>query len=434
MLDPQSRRHRKGTSNFLVSASIKQAAAGPFRLLRELVEESGREEEFRISQSTQQARILHLESGTDVAVWPVTGKRSMGLVRVGIVACDEPASWPLEAGQLMQKVITGALLKPRGIERMCITGTLAPAAQDHWWPTLVRSGTSIKARRSVQLIQGDAETWDKWPTICRSNPLLWKTAKGRAGLLAERDEARGDDSKKADFLSYRLNVPSVTSESMLLTVEGWKKVLSRFPRPRAGRPVIGIDLGHSKSWTGAVAIWPQTMRVEAWGVSPDIPVRRMERLDQMPRGSYQRLVDEGSLIVDHGHEVPRLSVVWDLLRGLNPVAVYGDRFKAPDLRDVVRGQCPVESIMMRWSESTRAIRNLRSLALDGKLNVAVGSRRLLSLSLAQARTETENGLVRLLKGGGRRKDDIAAALILAASNAERLARYQAPRLRYAVAR
>ena len=404
VLSPDSRRFESGTSNFLVSASLKQAVHGPFRLLREFVEGSDRSGEYRISESTQQARILHLPTGTGVSVWAVSGKRSMGLVRVGLVACDEPASWALEPGELMEKVLRGALLKPGGVRRLCVTGTLSPAPKDHWWPKLVRSGTCLKSRRYVQVLQGDAETWDEWPTICRSNPLLWKTRKGRTGLLAERDEARTDPSKKSDFLSYRLNVPSVSEESMLLTVAQWKRVLSRTLRPRRGRPIIGVDIGHAKSWTGAVVIWPETMRTEVYGVCPDTPLDRMEREDEVPRGSYRRLVDEGSLIIDHGREVPRLSVLWSQLAGLYPQVVVCDRFRVPELRDTVAGQCPVHGVLMRWSESTRAIRDLRAVVVDGDLNVAVGSRRLLELSLAQSRVvQDDAGNVRLLKGGGRRK-------------------------------
>ena len=196
VVDPDSRRFAPGASNFLVSASLKQAVHGPFRLLREFVEGSGRKGEYRISESTQQARILHLPSGAHVSVLAVSGKRSMGFVRVHLVACDEPASWPNDAGELMEKVLRGALLKPGGIRRLCVTGTLAPAPEGHWWPQLVRSGTCSRARRYVQLIQGDPEAWDRWPTVCRSNPLLWKTKKGRGGLLAERDAARGTRPKK----------------------------------------------------------------------------------------------------------------------------------------------------------------------------------------------------------------------------------------------
>ena len=110
VLDPGSRNHAKGSSNFLVSASLKQAVHGPFRLLREMVEGSDQADKYRISQSTQQARILHVPTGTNVEVLAVSGKRSMGFVRIELVAVDEPASHPIEAGELMQKVLTGALL------------------------------------------------------------------------------------------------------------------------------------------------------------------------------------------------------------------------------------------------------------------------------------------------------------------------------------
>ena len=222
---------------------------------------------------------------------------------------------------------------------------------------------------------------------------------------------------------------------MLLSLADWRRVVSRTPRPRRGRPVVGVDAGHSKSWTAATAVWPGSGRVESWAVCPGTGIRKMETRDDVPRGAYRRLVDEGSLIVDHGREVPRLSVLWDLLRALSPQVVVCDRFRLPQLRDEVRGQCPVRGQLTRWSESTRAIGDLRAMALDGDMNVAPGSRRLLELSLAQARVAQDDaGNVRLLKRGGQRKDDVAASLVLAASHASRVASAPIPRLRYEVVR
>ena len=60
----------------------------------------------------------------------------------------------------------------------------------------------------VEFYQGEAETWDKWPTIRRANPLTAVSPEFRRQLLKERDAARGDSRLKARFLSYRLNLPA----------------------------------------------------------------------------------------------------------------------------------------------------------------------------------------------------------------------------------
>ena len=234
ILCPRSRRHVPGSQSLLISASLSQAILGPFAVIREAIEASPDRGEFRVSQSSQQAKITHVKTGTSVKVWAVSGRRSMGLLRIELAAAELPASWPEAQGELMYKVLTGALLKPGGVRRLCIAGTLAPARAGHWWRELVGQGTSKKERTYVELLQGDAGTWDDTKAIRRVNPLLWKTAKGRTGLLAERDAGHGDTTKKADFMRYRLNVPAADEQSVLLTVPQWERVKARIP-PNQGR-------------------------------------------------------------------------------------------------------------------------------------------------------------------------------------------------------
>ena len=57
----------------------------------------------------------------------------------------------------------------------------------------------------MTLLQGDRETWDKWPTIRKANPLMWRYPESRRRLLEERDEALADTRLKARFLSIPLS-------------------------------------------------------------------------------------------------------------------------------------------------------------------------------------------------------------------------------------
>ena len=428
MITPGSSLFVAGAENHLVASSIGHSRRTGFGVLKRMV--SGME--YRVSDNRNEARIEHVPSQTSVSVLPAGGKSALGLLHARYIVCDEPSSWRTSDGEIMFQAIQTSLAKPGVDLKILYLGTLAPALDErHWYRSLVAKGSGEGVH--VQCVQPvDPERWDHWSEIKRCNPLSWKFPKSRKLLLAERDAARGDERLKSRFCSFRLNMPVANEESMLLTVADWKKVISRSPQPRRSRPIIGMDVSHTKSWTGVVAIWPATMRTEAWGVCPDIPIRKMEIADRVPKGSYQRLVDEGSLIVDHGRTVPRLDLAWDIVRKLHPLGIFCDRFRIEELTDVVRGACEIQGIMARWSDSTRMIRSLRALALDGDLNVALGSRKLLELSLAQARVKPDSsGNVRLLKGGGSRKDDVAAAFLLASSRAEKLAKYQQePTLRW----
>ena len=100
--------------------------------------------------------------------------------------------------------------------KLILCGTLGPMATSagHWWWDLVADGT--KGRTYVQLFQGDLETWDKWSTIRKANPLIGLDAHTRKVILEERDEARRDSRLKARFCTFRLNKPSGDESTMLL--------------------------------------------------------------------------------------------------------------------------------------------------------------------------------------------------------------------------
>ena len=101
--------------------------------------------------------------------------------------------------------------KPDSPLRILVIGTLAPMATGpgHWFYDLVENGSTEDTY--VQTLRGDSGKWDKWPEIRRVNPLANTDSTFRAGLLRERDQARGDNRLKARFLSYRLNLPAAVN-------------------------------------------------------------------------------------------------------------------------------------------------------------------------------------------------------------------------------
>ena len=103
----------------------------------------------------------------------------------------------------------------------------------------------------MHALRGNAERWDQWPEIRRCNPLTAISPKFRRKLLEERDAARADSRLEARFLSYRLNVPSGDESTMLLTVDDWDRVKARPVPERAGKPIVGIDLGAGRAWSAA---------------------------------------------------------------------------------------------------------------------------------------------------------------------------------------
>ena len=432
VLDPADPLFRPGTESVLLAASIEQARI-VFRFAREALEPMGR---YRFLDSATRCAITHLPTNTRLRVIGSNGKTAFGLVNCPWAICDEPGAWEVRGGQLLADAIETAKGKPGSPLAALYVGTLAPAVAG-WWHELIEGGSTRSAH--VMALQGDPDTWDRWPTIRKANPLTAVSADFRRKLLEERDQARRDTRLKARFLSYRLNLPTADESTMLLTVDDWQRVLARPVPDRDGAPVVGIDLGAGRGWSAAVAVWPSG-RVEALAVAPGLPsVEAQEKRDRVPGGTYSRLVAGGSLRVAEGLRSQPPGQLWDAVVATwgRPRRILCDRFRLPELRDVVRGEAPIYPRAARWSEASEDIRATRRLATDGGLACAPESRALLTASLAAALVKNDDqGSTRMIKRGSNSeaRDDVAAALIVACGSMGReLAKPAAAFPAYAVA-
>ena len=419
-----------GLEYALVAASIENARA-VFGPLRDWADSVGG---FRVIDSVTRVGITHVASRTRLRVLSSNPKTAQGIVRTGLIVGDEPGAYQTRAGEALADAIQTAQGKPLSSLKVMWIGTLAPATGG-WWHDMIRDGSG--GRVHVTSYQGDATTWDQWPTIAKANPLMWKYPESRRVLLQERDAARADTRLKARFLSYRLNLPTADESQVLLTVPEWQRVLAREVPDRQGQPVVGIDLGAGRAWSAAVAIWPGG-RVEALAVAPGLPdIGAQERRDRVPTGTYRALVDAGVLRLAEGREVQTPSELVEAIRSRwgAPAQVVCDRLQVPTLRADFRGAgLPVNVIVRvgRWSESSEDIFALRKFAKDGPLAVEAESGKLLTASLAVAMVKPDtSGNVRMVKRDGFNntgRDDVAVALMLAAGAHQR--RPAGPRWRY----
>ena len=140
-----------------------------------------------------------------------------------------------------------------------------------------------------------------------------------------------------------------------MEVEDFKRVEARPVPPREGNPIIGLDLGSNRSWSAAWALW-KNGRSEAYALCPGLPdLATRERQDAMPRGFYQTLKDNGTLILEQGKRIAKPGTLLHYLveeQGLEPDTIYSDRFILDELEDVIAGRFPVVARQTRWSEST----------------------------------------------------------------------------------
>ena len=225
----------------------------------------------------------------------------------------------------------------------------------------LRSSVSARNGRIIHLsIYGDGpfvpelvEAADD-PAICvhlfqadedsdMEDPAAWAQANPGLGTIKSvdymRDRARlaaRNPADSADFSSHDLNRPGEPSREMIVTVSDWKRVseVDQEP-PRRGPCVIGLDAGGSSSMTAAVAIWPQSGRVEVRGAFPANPdLLERGRLDAVGR-RYQLLHDQGEIQTYPGRSTPVVAFLRDLaddLQGATVIACGADRFRQAEVQ------------------------------------------------------------------------------------------------------
>ena len=411
ILNPADPLFRPGTESVLCAASIEQARI-VFRFARAELEPLGG---YRFIDSATRAAILHVASNTRLRVLGSNGKTAFGLVNTPWAICDEPGSWEVTGGQLLFDAIETSKGKPGSPLRSLYIGTIAPS-MDGWWSELATSKSG--KGRVVKCLQGDRDKWSSWREVARVNPLTRIAPEFRKQLRSELQAAIADSRLKARFLSYRLNLPSADEATMLLSVDDFERMAERDVADRAGRPIVGVDLGGGRAWSAATAIW-ESGRVSALAIAPGIPnIDTQEDRDSVPRGTYGSLLATGRLRVAHGLRVQPPAVLFEAITQEwgSPELIVCDRFRLGELRDVVNGTTVIPRVS-RWSEAGFDIRAVRQLAVDGPLCIEEQPRPLLAASLSVAMVKNDDqGNTRLAKKGSNNtsRDDVAAALVLAA--------------------
>ena len=180
---------------------------------------------------------------------------------------------------------------------------------------------------------------------------------------------------------------------VLVSLTDWKAVEARLVPERSGKPILLLDLGSTRSWSAAWALYPSG-RSEVYALVPGIPsLAEVERRDGLQAGIYRQLQDAGVLIIDEGVRVSRPSKLIDHLveRGIHPAVVIADTFAVAALRDCVNGRWPIRIRKTKWEQATEDIGAFRKLAFDGPLAVAVEGRRRRATKPSGARAGAAGG-------------------------------------------
>ena len=404
-----------GVENILVSSSTNQA-----RIVLEFSRSAlGESDGYRWRNDG----VVHLESRARVRIVSSDARRALGLgAAVRLIIADEPGAWsPIQGRRLWDAMLT-SLGKRK--TQIIVVGTLAPAPLRgiaSWWPSFIASGTGDG--RHVALLQADPESWGDFSEVLRVNPVASINPYLRKTLEREHRAALESERAARTFRQFRLNIPGEPVDSQpLITSSEFGVVCARAVPPCEGRPVIGVDLGGTRSWSAAAAVWPSG-RISSWANAPGQPsLAEQERDDQVAEGTYSELVRSGGLSVDEGQHVPGVGRLLSRIWAWEPAAVVCDNYRAAELYEAVSGRgVRVIERARSGGEATSNIQSLRSLLLDSSAGVDEESRALLGAAFEQTNLVIDNsGVTRVSKVDRKRsRDDASAALLLAAGEQAR---------------
>ena len=374
--------------------------------------------QWMFEDNSQRIMATRKECRSRMRVMSSSAKGALGLGgRQTLIVFDEPASSDEREGAAMYAALAGALGKTD--TRLMLIGTLAPASINGWWPRLVKSG-SYEHRHVTLMSATDKEPWDDLRLAYRLNPLTKVNPLLRSVIKSERNDARKSQESEQRYRADRLNQHVLLADTSLLSVSDWDAVLARPVPPREGKCHVGLDIGSSRSWSAAWFLWPNG-RTECIANVPGIPnLHEQERHNALPRGTLQRLVNDGALVVDEGKRLAQVSTLVNAMREYPIMGITCDRFHVNALRDEVGGRWPIQTRVCQWSEYSEDIAAFRRDVVDGDLSVDPRCRALATLGVSQAEVEHDrSGNCRLVKTNQRRRDDIAVAAVLASGKRAR---------------
>ena len=308
--------------NILVSASRRQAAI----VLDFAHAALGESDEYRWSKDG----VVHKETRTRVRVISSDSRRALGLgANVRLIVADEPGAWGV--GRRLWDAVCTSIGKRK--TTVVAIGTLAPAATvgpGAWWPDIIKQGSGDG--RHVSLLQADPDKWRDFDEVLRVNPVAAINPILRRTLAREHEAALSSERAARPFRQYRLNIPGEPVDTQpLVTSAEWARVCARPVPACEGRPTIGVDLGGSRSWSAACAVWPSG-RVESWALAPGVPsLSEQEREDQVAEGSYRELVRSGGLSVDDARAVPDIGLLLSRIWEWEPTVLVSDPYRAAEL-------------------------------------------------------------------------------------------------------
>ena len=308
----------------------------------------------------------------------------------------------------------------------------------------LRSSVSAKGGRVMHIsVRGDsalfAEVLENPANVCHvfaapdgcalDDTAAWHAANPGLGAIkqiaymrAEVARVRGAPTDEPSFRAYDLNESLSPSREMILSPDDLRACFADDPPDRAGPCFLGFDFGEAVSSTAAVAIWPETGRLETWQAFGDVPaLAERARRDSAP---YAAMEARGELRTYPGRVVRPDAFLADLqadLAGCRVEAAAADSFKDSEVRDFL------DRAAVRWpidfrrvgagKDGGRDVRAFQRLVLQRRLTMAENLSLVTAISKSTIRRDG-NGNPGLDRATSRGRIDVLSAAVIAAGLAE----------------
>ena len=250
-----------------------------------------------------------------------------------------------------------------------------------------------------------------------ANPGL-ETVKSIAYMRDAARRAR-EPQHEPSFRLLDLNQRVTSSAELIVSLADWLSCVEFGEALPEGPLTLGIDAGGSRSMTSAVAFFPDTGRLDAWGAYPAIPSLAERGRQDGVGDRYEQMEARGELKVCGEGRVTDVAqfMAWvasELPHA--PLQVGADRYRMEEVNDFLASAKLSGEWAMHWRPVGAGPDGVRDIRMFQRLVEAhearPGESLLFESALAQSKLEYINGNPRLAKTRAKARIDAVQAAVI----------------------
>lgn len=415
VLDDQPRRE------ILVAARTRDQAQIVFNYVAGLAESLPEDEQDLLTFRRGQRLEIEYSGGHVLRCIAADPKNALGTSPT-LAIMDERGHWHEDKGDDLEAALLSGLGKRNGRCLMISTSAASDTHSFSQWIDDPPGGTYVQEHRPAPGLPADDRD-----SIIEANPGA-KQGIGSAPewlqAQAQRAIARGGSALSSYRLYNRNERVTGESRDMLLDIDTWLDVETSELPPREGAAIVGIDLGGSASMSAAAMYWPNTGRLECFGVFPCVPALHDRGNRDGVRDRYVEMEDRGELITLGEKVVPAglfMQRIMERLDGAPAACFTADRYRQSEFIDAMNAaglRIPTAWRGQGWKDGAEDVERFRAAVFDGLVHVAPSL--LLRSTMSDAVTVGDiAGNRKLAKARASGRIDAAAAAILAVAEGQR---------------